>query len=310
MRAAVIYNPQASQSTALPDAAIAVFREEGWSVEALQTAKTGDAIRLARAAATGGAEAVFAAGGDGTVNEVANGLFGTETALGVLPVGMANVWAREMGLPLGSLAQAARDQATASARWIDVGEVSGPEIVPRIFLLWSGIGFDAHITAEVERQPQQKRRLGPLWFGAVGLRAAFGFRGRPVVLRIDGKPVRGRFILLLASNAQLYGGVVRIAPAAALDDGQLDLMGFRGTGTLRTAWHVLRVLFGRHLNAPDVAYWQAQEIEIHAKRMPVHVDAEPVGRAPVRIRVCPRSLRVLVPANANPRLFTKPADLK
>ncbi len=311
MRALAIHNPSAGTRTdyAALEAALNVFRDAGWQVEAQETQASGDATKFARQAAQANYEAVFAVGGDGTINEVLNGILNTNTALGVLPYGTANVWAKEMGLPLNDMASAARLQVQAVPVCIDVGEVRGIEkntdLGPRAFVLSCGIGFDAYITAEVEPQRALKRRLGAAMFWLVGVRAAFTYRGRRALLTIDGKKRSRRILLALVSNAQLYGGIVRIAPNATVDDGLLDLTVFRGTGTLRTAWHLLRVFLGWHLRAPDVEIYRAREITIRGPKLPVHVDAEPVGTTPVRIGIRPKSLRVLVPPTANHSLFTE-----
>jgi diacylglycerol kinase (ATP) len=284
--------------------ALVVMREAGWEVEARETHASGDATNLARQAAQSDYGAIFAVGGDGTLNEVMNGVLGSDTALGVLPYGTANVWAKEMGLPLNDMAAAARAQVYAPAVPVDVGQVRGESFGPRAFLLWCGVGFDAHITAEIEPQRALKRRLGALMFWLVGIRAAFTFRGRRAQVSVDGDKRRLRILLALASNTQLYGGLVRVSPEAKVDDGLLDLAVFRGTGVRRTSWHLLRVFLGWHLRVPDVEHHRAREITIRGPRLPVHVDAEPIGTTPVQISIHPQAVRVLVPPTANRTLFT------
>lgn len=302
----MVHNPSAgtrSDSDAV-ETALAVLRAAGWEGRAQQTLCSGDATRIARSAANAGYDVVFALGGDGTVNEVLNGILESNTALGVLPFGTANVWAKELGLPQNDIAGAVRLQLDAPAAAIDVGLVQGKDYGPRAFLLWCGVGFDAHITAEVEPQRALKRRLGAVMFLLFGARAAFTFRGQRARIEIDGHNRRARLLLALVSNAQLYGGVVRISPQAKLDDGLLDIAVFRGTGTWRTAWHLVRVFLGWHLNAVDVEHYKSREITIRAPRLPVHVDAEPIGVTPVKITLKDRAVHVLVPSTANRSLFS------
>ncbi|MGE5141028.1 MAG: diacylglycerol/lipid kinase family protein [Rudaea sp.] len=305
MRALLIHNPSAGTRTLQADiqSAIATFTRAGWEVALEETQAGGDATRLARQCAEDGFPAAFAVGGDGTINEVLNGLVGTETALGVLPYGTGNVWAKQMGFPIGTLASSAKLQLESEVRCIDVGEAEGDGFGPRYFVLWCGVGFDADIAAEIERDRPLKRRLGALAFWVVGTRRAFTFRGRRARITIDGQRRQARVLMALASNAQLYGGIVRVSPAARLDDGLLDLAVFEGTGLWRTAWHLLRVFLGWHLNVPDVEHYQGREITIQARGLPVHLDAEPVGKTPVRITVKPGAVRVLVPPTANKALF-------
>ena len=314
MKALLVHNPSAGTRTdfAAVEAACNELRTGGWEVEAQRTLTVGDATKLARQAAQASYQAVFAVGGDGTVNEVLNGVLGSDTSLGVLPYGTANVWAKEMGLPSYDMAAAARLQAHAPSVVIDAGEVRGEGFGPRAFLLWCGVGFDAQIAAQIEPQRALKRRLGALMFWVFGVRTAFSFRGERAWIEVDGKPHRTRLLLALSSNAQLYGGLVRISPEAKVDDGLLDVAIFHGTGVLQTAWHLVRVFLGWHLHAVDVEHHRAHDVTIRAPSLPVHVDAEPIGVTPVRISIRPKAVRVLVPATANRSLFThwRPAGEK
>ncbi len=306
MKAQIVYNPTAGMRTAREQITRAIdeLRRHGWSVDSVETIQPGDATRFAQSAALKGLDAVIAVGGDGTVNEIANGIVDTATALGVLPLGTANVFAKEMGLPLGDLAAAARLLAEAEIRTIDVGQVRGPKIAPRIFVLWSGVGLDALITRDIEPQRQMKRRLGALMFWLVGIRTAWSYRGQIARLKIGDKRMRRRIILGLAANVQSYGGIVRIAPYAKVDDGQLNLLLFKGTGFWATALHLIRVFLGMHLSNPQVEIYHTTCVEIDGKNLAVHVDAEPIGYAPVEIRLRPGALRVLVPRTANQNLFS------
>lgn len=284
---------------------MAVLRESGWTLELVETVRQGDARHLAQEAAERNLDALIAVGGDGTVNEAVNGLVDSPTALGVLPQGTANVWAKEMGLPLGDLEAGALLLAGAEVRAIDVGVVRGPSMDPRFFILWCGIGLDAAITRDVEPQREMKRRLGALMFWLVGIRDAWGYRGKRATLQFEDKRLRRRVILALAANSQLYGGIVRIAPNAQVDDGRLNFVVFKGTGFAATALHLVKVFLGAHLRDPQVEVYQTACVSIEGKNLPVHVDAEPIGFTPVEIRVHPSSLRILVPRTANPNLFVE-----
>lgn len=307
LKARLVYNPSAGLRTARDDLARAVdvLRAHNWDIDLAETLRQGDATRLAYHAAQQNFDVAIAVGGDGTVNEVANGLVDSQTALATLPLGTANVWALEMGLPLGDLQTCAHRLADAEVRVIDVGEVRTPGSAPRIFVLWSGAGLDALITRNIEPQREMKRRLGKLMFVLVGIREAWSYRGKRATLILDGKRVRRRIIMALTCNAQLYAGLVRIAPDAKVDDGSIDLVILKGTGFAATAWHLIRVLFGAHVRNPQVEIHRVSSITIAGKNLPVHVDAEPIGFAPVEIRVRTRALRVLVPKTANRNLFVQ-----
>jgi diacylglycerol kinase (ATP) len=305
VRAVIIHNPSSgvsSQRAALA-AAMDCLREIGWTVSASETANGGDATRLAREAADKGTDVAFAVGGDGTVNEVLNGILGSETALAVLPLGTANVWALEMGLPLDNLARAAQSQANALPRTMDVGIAEGAGFAPRAFLLWCGAGLDASVIRQVEHDRFNKRRFGKLFFIALGIREALQYRGRRIAVSVDGKTFKRRALQALTSNAQLYGALVRIPPDARVDDGMLDVTILHGDNALHTAWHFLRLGMGFFEREPDIEHYRGRRIEIRGDVLAVHVDAEPVGTTPVQIHIQPRALRVLVPATANQKLF-------
>ena len=305
MKALVIYNPMAGAAgqRSLQEA-LRVFTERGWDLTARETGAPHDATRFAREAATANFDAVIAVGGDGTMNEAANGLIGSRTALGVLPLGTVNVWAREMGLPINDLPAAAGQLVDADIRTIDVGQVRARHALePRAFVLWCGVGFDALIITLIEPQRAAKRRFGMLLFWLVGLKEAWSYRGRRTWLEIDGQRWRHRAILTLISNCQLYGGVVRIATDATLDDGRLDVVMFKGSGLLHTAWHLIKVFLGWHRRDPETETCQGRSVRLRARRVPVHADGELVGTTPAEITVIPQALRVLVPWSANQALF-------
>ncbi|MBI3324349.1 MAG: diacylglycerol kinase family lipid kinase [Candidatus Omnitrophica bacterium] len=304
MKALVIYNPIAGPGQRTLQEALRVFLDHGWDITARETSAPQDAIRFAREAATAGYDAVIAVGGDGTLNEAANGVIGSQTALGVLPLGTVNVWAREMGLPVDDLPRAAQRLIAAQPRAVDVGEARTRQGPPRAFVLWCGVGFDALIVRLIEPQRDAKRRLGMLLFLLIGLKEAWGYRGRRTRLEVDGLRVRRRAILTLISNCQLYGGVVRIAADARIDDGALDVVMFKGGGIAQTAWHLIKVFLGWHRGDPETESYRGSAVSLRARGVPVHVDGELIGTTPVDIRVIPRGLWILVPTTANQALFS------
>lgn len=155
----------------------------------------------------------------------------------------------------------------------------------------------------MEHQRELKRKLGKLLYIAIGLRRALTYRGRRVTVIADGWALKRRVLLTLVSNAQLYGAAMRIPPTAQVDDGRLDLTLLHGDNALHVAWHFIRLGAGLYQRQPDIEQFPVREVEIHGAKLPVHVDAEPVGSTPVRISIRPRALRVLVPESANRALF-------
>lgn len=290
-RALVVFNPTAGQAAALENAlheACAVWRDAGWTVDLRPTEGPADATRIAREAAAQGYDVVVAAGGDGTVNEVVNGLAGTPTALGVLPVGTVNVWVREIGIPLQPRA-AAEALLHAERRLIDLGKAG-----ERYFLLMASLGFDATVTATV--RSDHKRWLGAFAYVVQGVKIAFHFQGVRARLRIDGKKLHGRFLMIVIGNSQLYGGVVKLTADALIDDGLLDVCVIKGS-TLRGAplrmWSILR---RSHRADPYIAYYRARHVTcVTSKPFDVQVDGDHIGSTPMSFEVAPGALVALMP---------------
>jgi len=242
---------------------------------------------------------------------VVNGLVGSDTAMGVLPVGTGNVWAKEIGLPTLGLTQpdrllvAARMLVDGEVRWVDVGRVGNS-----FFINCAGVGIDSTVAAQVEPRTRTAKQLGGiLTYLVAGFSIARDFSGVRSTIVIDGRTIRTMMLLVVVSNIQLYGGVVKMTPEARLDDGLLDVRIFKGMGPAWIFRHVAGVFTRRHLRNPMVAHYQGRRVTIYtAEPFPVQLDGEPVGTTPISAEVVPRSLRVLVPKTASAELFAYSSD--
>ncbi|MFA4837499.1 MAG: diacylglycerol kinase family protein, partial [Dehalococcoidia bacterium] len=273
MQAELIYNPYAGQVAIKRglEEVIALLRRNGWDVEKREIRRPLEATELARDAARRGVGVVIAAGGDGTVNEVAGGLVGTDTALGVLPMGTTNVWALQMGIPtlnpmlpttnlaklmaglegiiswplpanyyVKVLLKAAQSLIEGRTVAVDVGEIDG-----RYFLMWVGIGLDAEILGKISSN--RKRRSGSLAYVIPALWTLRRYPSTDVWLDLDGKAIHCRSSLIVVSNIQLYGAVFTLGAKARVNDGKLDVCIFEGEGFFTSLRHFLKVLLGQHL---------------------------------------------------------------
>ena len=306
MNARLIYNPTAGPRNVRLELErlCSFFRERDWSVELRITERPGDAMRMARQAAADALDVAIVAGGDGTVNEAVNGLVGSDTALGVLPVGTGNLWAKQLRVPTYTLANPLRLRRAAlglvdgAIRAIDVGEVNG-----HAFLCWASAGLDAQVTNEMEPRDRTTKRLGALAYLIAAVLVARTYHGVQTTITLDDDVVRGRALLIMVNNIQQYGGVVDVAPTAKLDDGLLDVFVFKGLGFGYVVDHLFKVLSQRYLEDPKVVHRQARRVEIQTEEsMPIQVDGDPLGRTPARIRVVPSALRIVAPP-------TMPSDL-
>lgn len=301
MRTLVILNPRAGnahQRQALLTA-LDHWRGLDWEVRLVESAYPGHAIELAREGAEEGYQLVVAAGGDGTVNEVVNGLAYTRAALGVLPIGTGNVWVRELHLPIDPIS-AAILLAQGSIYTLDLGQAND-----RYFLLMAGVGFDATVTRQV--QPEEKRKMGILAYILKGVSLALNYSGARARVKIDSRAVKGAVLMVLISNSRLYGGYVRIAHAASMNDGLLDVCLLKG----RTLWSVppilAAVLTRRRRLLSTFEYYQAREVEVVCSRpMDVQVDGDAIGRTPMVFRAAPGALRALIPPTVSEQDFLRP----
>jgi YegS/Rv2252/BmrU family lipid kinase len=235
-------------------------------------------------------DAVLVAGGDGTLNEAIQGLVGTDTALGYLPYGTVNIWAREIGLPLDP-AGAARAILHGRDERIDVGYAND-----RAFLLMAGVGLDGEVVRRARSVEHHKQRFGVLPYVAVGISTLPLYRGGDVELRYDGVIRRVQALMLVVGNSRLYAGRFRLTPQAVMNDGWLDLCIVKGKGPLAVVRQSLPLLLSGRVIRGDVEMLRVRDLGIvSATPLPYQVDGELAGTTPVRFTIRPRALRVIVP---------------
>ncbi len=305
----LIYNPTAGpwDMTRMLKRLSAYLREHGWPTELVETRRAGDATRFAREAAERGVNAVLVAGGDGTINEVANGLVGTQTLLGLVPVGTGNILAHQLKMPLLSLVAPLHVSEVGEAllashiQRVDVGQTHD-----RYFVCWAGLGLDAEIAAYMEPRPRIAKRLSILPYIVAAFSVASEFRGVRTRITVEGRAFNTRALLILASNIQLYAAVFNIARHAYMDDGLLDIFIFKGLGFAYVLRHVMHIFSGRHLRDPSVVQLLARAVHIETvPDVALHLDGEPYGDSPATITLAPQALGLLVPPHAPKDLFCK-----
>jgi YegS/Rv2252/BmrU family lipid kinase len=303
-QALVVYNPAARRAVSRDKLAPGIewLRARDWHVELVPTTHANHATELAREAASHGFEAVVGCGGDGTLNEVANGLAGTATPIAAVPGGTANVWAKEARIPRKP-ADALRLLDEGEVRTIDLGRATLGEASVRYFLLMAGVGLDAAIVRSMGGG--LKRRLGAAAYVISGLRHAITHRTVNAELELDGQPQSSGVYWLLLGNTRNYGGLVDITYRAQADDGALDLCLLDRGGLLRLAWLVPWLLLRRHDRRAHVTYRRLRSLGIATPGLPVQVDGEYLGETPVRFEVVPAALRVVVPHGLESELFAR-----
>ena len=253
-RAALIYNPIAGRGRwqEVLEAVLRTCRREGFEIEPVPTAAPGQATDLAGdLAREGRVEAVFALGGDGTAREVACGLLGSRTHLGILPGGTANLMALALGLPRDPVAAAAV-LCHAAARPFDVG-LAGASA----FLMMISAGLDGRALAVLDRG--WKARLGKTAVVLQGVREWWRYGFPEIEVMADGKQLPPATFLAVC-NIPYYGGSFRMAPGARPDDRRFELVTFHGSGRAATLAFILGVMSGRHTRRRDVGVRSVEEV--------------------------------------------------
>jgi YegS/Rv2252/BmrU family lipid kinase len=260
----------------------------GEEAEVFVSERKGHARELAAKAKQRGARLIVAWGGDGTVNEVASTLAFGDTPIGILPSGSGNGLASDLKIP-PEPERAISEMLGARPRAIDAGELNG-----RLFFSLAGVGFDAHVATLFDRQPVGRRGFR----GYVRLTCRELLRYRPGNYRISGDVVlmANRALLVTIANSTQFGNGARVAPAARVDDGRLDLVVLQEQTRLRTVCSLPNLFTGTAARVPGVLMEQIERVTIESDApMAFHLDGEP-GVAGTRIdaRVHPGALKVAV----------------
>ncbi len=256
--------------------------------------KAGECEQLARAGVEEGFTTIIAAGGDGTINEVVNGIAGisgispSEITLGILPVGTMNVFAAELGIPLHSLEKAWAIIMQGNVRHLDL-----PRAGSRCFVQLAGVGLDAEVVRRTSAE--SKKMLGPLSY-LLSLAQVAGEIPPLITLECREEIIRtGSFVLF--GNGRFYGGPFKMFRQGSPVDGLLDVLVFQN----QSPWDLLRymhaILMGQHTDLGDVEYFQSASISLRSEQpVPYELDGEMTGCLPLTVMIDPGALCVLTPA--------------
>jgi len=299
--AKVIVNPVAGASSTRRKWPIIsrLLNRIGLTFDFEYTEGVGHAIELARLAASNGYRYLVAVGGDGTVNEVANGILrstnASTTVLGIVSTGTGSDFIRSVGI--------SRDYATACSTLtssrrlsIDVGVVeyqSKGQTLKRFFVNTAGAGFDAAAVRETERLPKYFGGTVPYVAGL--LRTLFTYKNKPVVIRVGGEVESYRVLDVAVANGGYLGGGMHIAPEAELNDSLLDVVIVGDMGKLEFLKEFPKVYKGTHVNHPKVTMKKGTDITIESSEpMLVYADGELLGECPASFRIMPLALSIVV----------------
>ncbi len=298
MHLEIVINPSSEAAVAALRTGIAALREAGHTVRPHLTFEGGDARRFARESAERGAELVVAAGGDGTINEVVNGLNDWAEAegrddlprLGVIPLGTANDFAGGLHVPADP-EEALRVAVEGCGFAVDLATLNG-----RCFLNVSTGGFGAEATDEAS--DELKRMLGPIAYVLTGVKKFVALHPTRARFTSGGETLHdGDFLVFAVGNARRTGGGVRLTSEAEISDGLLDLCVVEGMSHLEFVRIAPQLRAGTHVEHPKVVYRQVRSVTVEAEHeLSVNADGEPMTARRFEYHMAPRQIMVMAPA--------------
>ena len=305
--AVIIYNPASGRRRhkRLQDieAAIGVLKDAGITAEAIATEHAGSATELARKAVRDGRQLVIVCGGDGTINEAVNGLAGSRVPMAVLPAGTANILAKELGIPW-NIPRAAGLIARGRLVRVALGEIAwskdstdGSVSKTRYFLCLGGAGPDGAIVHGVNAA--KKLRMGILAYWQEGLRHFFSYRFPR--FRVQSREHEMTASLIVVGRTKYYGGPFRITTGASLFEDAFEIVAYEGQNRFGILMCLPAIWLGCLRRVPGIHAWKTTELTceaIDAEEIFSQVDGEAAAALPLRFRIVPNALTLVVPEGA------------
>lgn len=266
------------------------LKSKGFPHDILYTGKKGHAENLARQAVKSLPLLIIAAGGDGTFNEVANGIAGSEVPMAILPLGTTNVLAKELNVP-EDVDEALKVAIEGNPKTVYLGRIApAGQSLPaaRYFVLMAGIGFDGEAVFKVNTILKKFSGKGAYIYS--GIKTLSGFKPEELFFHIDGKTFSGYTAII--GNAAKYGGHYMITPDARPSDPFFYACIFKGKRRLDFLKYALGIFMGRHLGFKDVEYIRATSIEVNGSAH-IQIDGDYFGKSPVIVDIAPDIVRLI-----------------
>ncbi|MFA4917619.1 MAG: diacylglycerol kinase family protein [Thermodesulfovibrionales bacterium] len=286
----LISNPSAKGTTDNKiRAACHILEAGGYEVEHISTGQRGDAEVFAREAVKKSPSMIIAAGGDGTINEVINGIAGSEIPLAFVPLGTVNVLAKELAVP-ENVEGAIKKALHGTPRIVSLGKIviAHPSTAGRYFILMAGIGYDGETVFGINETLKKYWGMGAYFYS--GIKTLLRFNPAELIFDIDGQRFSGYSAII--GNAAKYGGNFMVAPHARLTDPALYICIFKKRKRTDIIRYVSGIVTGRHLNYKDVEYLRAEQIEIQGNAH-IQIDGDYMGMTPARVEVKKNALRLI-----------------
>jgi len=274
------------------------LKENGFNFKVSYTSHHGDAIELARKAADKGMDLIVSIGGDGTVNEIVNGIMKSKNdpSLGIIPLGWANDFIKSTDIP-SDIIEACKILIKGKTKKIDIGAINSQIYFANI----CGVGFDAEV-AQLANQMKSKhpnlRILSAfIYVFATVKKLLSPFSYHNVKIKFDGQEIHSKILFIAISNGKIYGGRFNITPEAILDDGLLEICVVEEMGRFKYLSIIPKVFKGTHASIKGINFYRAKEVVIQSSE-PVlaQVSGEVIeGQKEFTITLLPKSLKLIVP---------------
>ncbi len=287
----IIFNPIAKGASGRKISKASDFLEsKGYKVKILTTKNKGHAEILAREAIKENPSLIIAGGGDGTFNEVINGIVGSDIPMAILPMGTTNVLAKELGLS-ESVKGALKVAIRRTPKSVSVGKISithHSSVISRYFLLMAGIGFDGEAVFRIKEAI--KKISGKGAYIISGFETLLNYNPKELIIDIDGKRHYGYSVII--SKVAKYGGNFKITPDASLTDPSFYVCLFKGKRRFDILKYVIGIILGNHLRFADVEYIKATHVRVEGDAH-IQIDGDYFGKGNAEIEIVPDALRLL-----------------
>ncbi len=311
----VIFNPNAGRlsniagvpvSKNLLIATLNQMKVDGWHIEYMQSEKQEDIFDFSKKAVEKGYESIIIVGGDGSMGHASQALINTNTAIGTLPAGSANVWAQQLGLSglkitnLTALDSSMHKMVNSDIKKMDMGLVNKSP-----FLFWASFGFDARLVYEVENN-RKYRQFTELHYATEAIKELNNWQGVELDLDLDGKKIGGRYSFAVVTNIRRYaGGFVELSPNAVFDDNEMDLWLVNHTDISNTLKNITAFLLGNPENSSDIIRIPFKNLKISAQEnLYYQLDGEPqLPQKNYEINVVQKCINVLIPKDSDQTFF-------
>jgi len=274
------------------------LKENGLNFKVYTTSHQGEAVELAQKAADNGAELIVSVGGDGTVNEIVNGIMKSKNnpSLGIIPLGWANDFIKSTDIP-SDIIEACKILIKGKTKKIDIGVVNNQIYFANI----CGVGFDAEVAQLANHMKSKHPNLRILsafvYVFATIKKLLSPFSYHNVKVKFDGQEIHSKILFIAISNGKIYGGRFKITPEAILDDGLLEICTVEEMGRLKYLMSIPKVFKGTHESIKGINFYRAKEVVIQSSEpLLAQVSGEVIeGQKEFSITLLPKSLKLIVP---------------